>query len=83
MAARLRSGAGSGYQVVRFDNRDVGRSTHMSFPAPKPWAIPRGGIDARQYHLGDSWRAFSLRVVAHVNCGRSMCPHSSSTATVT
>jgi pimeloyl-ACP methyl ester carboxylesterase len=45
-----------GYQVIRLDNRDVGRSTHMSFPAPKPWAIPRGGNDPRQYHLGDMAR---------------------------
>lgn len=42
-----------GYHVIRFDNRDVGRSTHMRFPAPKLWAIPRGGNDARQYNLGD------------------------------
>jgi pimeloyl-ACP methyl ester carboxylesterase len=45
-----------GFQVIRFDNRDVGRSTHMSFPAPKPWAILRGGTNPRQYHLGDMAR---------------------------
>jgi pimeloyl-ACP methyl ester carboxylesterase len=45
-----------GYLVTRLDNRDVGRSTHMSFPAPKPWAIIRGGNDPRQYHLGDMAR---------------------------
>jgi pimeloyl-ACP methyl ester carboxylesterase len=45
-----------GFHVTRIDNRDVGRSTHMSFPAPKPWAIPRGGNDVRQYHLGDMAR---------------------------
>ena len=28
----------------------------MSFPAPKPWAIVRGGNDPRQYHLGDMAR---------------------------
>lgn len=48
--------AGRGYLVTRIDNRDVGRSTHMSFPAPKPWAILRGGNDPRQYHLGDMAR---------------------------
>lgn len=42
-----------GYLVTRFDNRDVGRSTHMSFPAPRVLAIVRGGNDSRQYHLGD------------------------------
>jgi len=45
-----------GYSVIRIDNRDVGRSTHMSFPAPKPWAVLRGGNDRRQYHLGDMAR---------------------------
>jgi len=48
--------ARQGYLVTRLDNRDVGRSTHMSFPAPKPWAIIRGGNDPRQYHLGDMAR---------------------------
>jgi pimeloyl-ACP methyl ester carboxylesterase len=48
--------ARQGYLVTRLDNRDVGRSTHMSFPAPKPWAIIRGGNDLRQYHLGDMAR---------------------------
>ena len=48
--------AGRGYRVTRFDNRDVGRSTHMDFPAPKPLAILRGGNHPRQYHLGDMAR---------------------------
>ena len=48
--------ADRGLLVTRIDNRDVGRSTHMSFPAPKPWAIVRGGNDRRQYHLGDMAR---------------------------
>ena len=30
--------AGRGYRVTRFDNRDVGLSTHMDFPPPKPLA---------------------------------------------
>jgi pimeloyl-ACP methyl ester carboxylesterase len=45
-----------GYHITRFDNRDVGRSTHMSFRAPRPVAILRGGNDSRQYHLGDMAR---------------------------
>ncbi len=45
-----------GYRVTRFDNRDVGRSTHMDFPPPKPLAILRGGNHPRQYHLGDMAR---------------------------
>ncbi len=31
--------AGLGYRVTRFDNRDAGRSTHMSFPPPNPAAM--------------------------------------------
>ena len=48
--------AARGYRVTRFDNRDVGRSTHMDFPAPKPLSILRGGNHPRQYHLGDMAR---------------------------
>jgi pimeloyl-ACP methyl ester carboxylesterase len=48
--------AGRGYRVIRFDNRDVGRSTHAGFPKPNPLAILRGGSDKRQYHLGDMAR---------------------------
>lgn len=48
--------AAHGYRVIRFDNRDVGRSTHADFPPPKPLAVLRGGSDARQYHLGDMAR---------------------------
>ena len=53
MAATL---AARGYRVIRFDNRDVGRSTHASFPRPRPLAVLRGGSDKRQYHLGDMAR---------------------------
>lgn len=42
-----------GYRVIRFDNRDVGRSTHADFPPPRPLAVLRGGDHQRQYHLGD------------------------------
>jgi pimeloyl-ACP methyl ester carboxylesterase len=45
-----------GRRVIRFDNRDVGRSTHMDFPPPHPIAVLRGGNDSRQYHLGDMAR---------------------------
>ena len=48
--------AGRGYRVTRFDNRDVGLSTHMDFPPPKPLALLRGGNHPRQYHLGDMAR---------------------------
>ncbi|BBX31934.1 alpha/beta hydrolase [Mycolicibacterium mageritense DSM 44476 = CIP 104973] len=48
--------ADRGYRVTRFDNRDVGRSSHMTFRAPHPVAILRGGNDSRQYHLGDMAR---------------------------
>lgn len=45
-----------GHRVIRFDNRDVGRSTHLDFPAPGPVATLRGGNHPRQYHLGDMAR---------------------------
>lgn len=48
--------AGRGYRVTRFDNRDVGRSTHMDYRPPKPLALLRGGNHPRQYHLGDMAR---------------------------
>jgi pimeloyl-ACP methyl ester carboxylesterase len=48
--------ASRGYRVIRFDNRDVGRSTHADFRPPNPVAILRGGNDTRQYHLGDMAR---------------------------
>ncbi len=48
--------AARGYRVIRFDNRDVGRSTHMDFRPPKPIALLRGGNHPRQYHLGDMAR---------------------------
>jgi pimeloyl-ACP methyl ester carboxylesterase len=48
--------AGRGYCVTRLDNRDVGRSTHMSYPAPTSLAILRGGDNSQQYHLGDMAR---------------------------
>ncbi len=48
--------AARGYRVTRFDNRDVGRSTYMKFPPPKPFWILRGGNHPRQYHLGDMAR---------------------------
>jgi pimeloyl-ACP methyl ester carboxylesterase len=42
-----------GYHVVRFDNRDAGRSTHPDFPPPRPAAMLRRRWDPRQYDLGD------------------------------
>jgi pimeloyl-ACP methyl ester carboxylesterase len=45
-----------GYAIVRFDNRDVGRSTHMPYPPPSLIAMLRGRGGPRQYHLGDMAR---------------------------
>lgn len=44
---------GRGYRVIRFDNRDVGRSTHLGFRPPRPMALLRKRWDPRQYDLGD------------------------------
>ena len=48
--------AGRGYRVTRFDNRDAGRSTHLSYPPPNPLAMFRGGDSQHQYSLGDMAR---------------------------
>jgi pimeloyl-ACP methyl ester carboxylesterase len=45
--------AGRGYRVTRFDNRDAGRSTHMTYRPPSPVATLRG---RNEYHLGDMAR---------------------------
>jgi pimeloyl-ACP methyl ester carboxylesterase len=45
--------AGRGYRVVRFDNRDVGRSTHESFRPAKFPSMLVGRFPAEQYDLTD------------------------------
>ncbi|AYF75815.1 alpha/beta hydrolase [Nocardia yunnanensis] len=42
-----------GYDVVRFDNRDVGRSTHAGFRPPGPADLLRKRWHPEQYDLGD------------------------------
>jgi pimeloyl-ACP methyl ester carboxylesterase len=43
--------AGRGFRVVRFDNRDIGRSTHLSFPPPKVTKVISRRLPAEQYTL--------------------------------
>jgi pimeloyl-ACP methyl ester carboxylesterase len=45
--------AARGYRVVRFDNRDAGRSTHMRFRPPRPAAMFTRRWPAAQYDLTD------------------------------
>jgi pimeloyl-ACP methyl ester carboxylesterase len=45
--------AAHGYRVIRFDNRDVGRSTHLRFRPPGIGAIMRKRWPAQQYDLTD------------------------------
>jgi pimeloyl-ACP methyl ester carboxylesterase len=45
--------AARGYRVVRFDNRDAGRSTHMRFRSPSPAAILARRWPTEQYDLTD------------------------------
>jgi pimeloyl-ACP methyl ester carboxylesterase len=45
--------AGRGFHVVRFDNRDIGRSTHMSAPPPTILQLLRRSKAAASYTLGD------------------------------
>ena len=42
-----------GFHVVRFDNRDVGRSTHMDFPPPTVGQLIRRRFRREQYTLSD------------------------------
>ncbi|MFL6120847.1 alpha/beta fold hydrolase [Actinophytocola sp.] len=42
-----------GYRVIRFDNRDEGRSTHMRYRPPGIGAIMRRRWPPEQYDLGD------------------------------
>jgi pimeloyl-ACP methyl ester carboxylesterase len=45
--------AGHGFYVVRFDNRDIGRSTHMDFRAPTTSQLLTRRFLPEQYDLGD------------------------------
>jgi pimeloyl-ACP methyl ester carboxylesterase len=45
--------AGRGFRVVRFDNRDIGRSTHMDFPPPSTGQLFRRRVGPEQYSLSD------------------------------
>jgi pimeloyl-ACP methyl ester carboxylesterase len=42
-----------GYRVIRFDNRDCGRSTRVAAPAPRPWQLFTRRLGERQYTLAD------------------------------
>jgi pimeloyl-ACP methyl ester carboxylesterase len=45
--------AGRGFHVVRFDNRDIGRSTHIDAPAPTVLQLLRRSGKAASYTLAD------------------------------
>jgi pimeloyl-ACP methyl ester carboxylesterase len=47
--------ADAGHYVIRFDNRDAGRSTHMTFRPPRPSMLWRG-VHPGQYRLTDMAR---------------------------
>lgn len=42
-----------GFYVIRFDNRDCGRSTHLDFPPPRPGQLLFRRLHPDQYRLGD------------------------------
>jgi pimeloyl-ACP methyl ester carboxylesterase len=48
--------AGRGFRVVRFDNRDIGLSTHMGFRPPTPGQILSRRVPPEQYTLSDMAR---------------------------
>ncbi|WP_372664839.1 alpha/beta fold hydrolase [Amycolatopsis kentuckyensis] len=45
--------AGRGFEVIRFDNRDAGRSTHPRFRPPSLLGMFAGRFPAQQYDLTD------------------------------
>ena len=45
--------AGRGFHVVRFDNRDIGRSTHFDVPPPTIEQMLAPARPAEQYTLAD------------------------------
>lgn len=45
--------AAQGFYVVRFDNRDIGHSTHLDFRAPSSRQLVTRRFSRRQYDLGD------------------------------
>jgi pimeloyl-ACP methyl ester carboxylesterase len=45
--------AGRGFFVIRYDNRDVGRSTAMPGPVPTTWQLVRRDKRAASYQLSD------------------------------
>jgi pimeloyl-ACP methyl ester carboxylesterase len=45
--------AGRGFNVVRFDNRDIGRSTHSNFQPPSVGQMLRRRFGPEQYTLSD------------------------------
>ena len=42
-----------GFYVVRFDNRDIGRSTHFDFSPPSVGQMLRRRVGSEQYTLSD------------------------------
>src|SRR5215207_8903195 len=45
--------AGRGFFVIRYDNRDVGRSTSIPGPSPTTWQLIRRDKRAAAYQLAD------------------------------
>jgi pimeloyl-ACP methyl ester carboxylesterase len=45
--------ADRGLHVVRFDNRDIGRSTHLDAPTPTTWQLLTRSKKGASYDLGD------------------------------
>ncbi len=50
-AAFVEALVAEGYRVVRFDNRDVGRSSRATAPAPGQWQLVRRRFSSSQYTL--------------------------------
>src|SRR5262245_18786475 len=62
--------AGRGFFVIRFDNRDVGRSTPMTGPVPTQWQLVRRSRAAASYSLADM-AADGTAVLDHLGVERA------------
>ena len=49
-----------GLHVITPDNRDIGRTTHMPYPAPARWRLLLRSVPAAQYRLEDMAQDVSL-----------------------
>jgi pimeloyl-ACP methyl ester carboxylesterase len=62
--------AGRGFHVIRYDNRDVGRSTSIAGPPPTTWQLIRRDKRAAAYQLADM-AADGIGILDHLGIERA------------